>query len=192
MSIVIALTSFAFVATANAARISGGNAAELGAHRIEKLVLLKKIPAAYQAQFKGLEVRQIMPGGVNQPSFEIIGSQEADAGKSANKVSVILDENGKALSNTVAAGQTAKSPTVWAGKDPLTLTELAVHHIEHMMPSDKKLSPFYAGMKGLRISQMQHGSHTMAVVEFVSELTKEKLVMNLNTDGSLIDYAVTK
>lgn len=191
VSLIAGLAITASASTVLAARIANGNAAELAAHRVEKLVLLKKVPDTYQKNFKGYEVRQITPGGVNVPSFEVIVSQEADEGEEANKVTVVLDEKGKALSHTVAAGKTATQPTKWAGKDPLTLSELAVHHIEHMM-SDKKLVPFYDGMKALRLTQMQHGSHIMVVAEFLSDLTTDRLVMNLNTDGSLIDYSFEK
>ncbi len=175
---------------AQAARIASGNAAELAAHRIEKLVLLKKLPASFQKNFKGLGVTEITPGGVNTPSFEVVGSQEADQGEVANAVSVILDENGKALSSTVAAGKPASQPTTWTDKDPLTLVELAVHHIEHKMSADSKLHPFYHGMTALQINQMKHGSHTMAVIEFLSNAGDSRLVMNLNTDGSLVDYTI--
>lgn len=189
LSLIVGLGITASGSTVLAARIANGNAAELAAHRIEKLVLLKKVPAAFQNQFLGLEVKQITPGGPNRPSFEVIASQEVDEGKVANKISVILDENGKALSHNLIAGTAPTSPTAWKGKDPLTLTELAVHHIEHMM-SDAKLPPFYKGMKAIRLSQVQHGTHTMVVVEFLSDLVPEKLEMMLESDGDLISYQV--
>jgi hypothetical protein len=190
MKIVMILAALALASTANAARISTGNAGELGAHRIEKLVLLKKIPNSFTSQFKGLEVKSITPGGVGLPSFEIVGSIEADAGKVATKVSVILDENGKAVSEAVSSGSAATKPTVWSGNDPLTLTELSVHHLEHLMTTDAKVAPFYNGMKAMRISAMGAGPGMMAMVEVVSNLTAQTLTLSLKTDGSLINYQI--
>lgn len=189
LSVIFGLAITTSGSTVFASRIANGNAAELGAHRIEKLVLLKKVPTAFQNQLLGLEVKRINPGGPNKPSFEVVASQEVDQGKVANKISVILDENGKTLSHSLIAGTAPTSPTAWKGKDPLTLTELAVHHIEHMM-SDVKLPPFYDGMKAIRLSQVQHGTQTMVVVEVLSDLVPGKLEMMLQSNGDLVSYQV--
>jgi hypothetical protein len=188
-ALVSIFVSLGMSASANAARISTGNAAELTAHRIEKLVFLKKVDLTFQTQFRGLEVRSITPGGVGVASFEVIGSQAADQGLEAAKISVILDETGKALSNE-QAGTAAKSLPVWKGKDPLTLTELSIHLIEHLMPKDKAVVPFYSDMKAIRISQMEMGTSTMTTVEVVSNVTTKKLSLDIGLDGTLGSYQI--
>lgn len=179
----------ASISSAAQARISNGTAAELGTHRVEKLVLLKKVPTTFREQFLGIEVRSINPGGGGKPSFEVIASQDVDAGKAANKVIMTMDENGKVLSDTVVTGTAPTAPLKWPGKDPVSLTELGFHHVEHVL-SDKKVAPFYNSFKAMRLSQMQHGSDTMVVLEMLSEATKDRLLVNLKSDGSLIGYSI--
>lgn len=174
-----------------AARVENGSAAELAAHRLERLVLQKKLPVEFQTQFLGLEVNTVAPGGPNAPTFEVVASQDVDAGKPANKVILNLDETGRMLSYNSLAGSTPSAPLKWTGKDPLTLAELSLHHLEHLK-GDKTVLPFYSDLKALRLSQMQHGSMVMPVVEMVSSATANKLILNMDSEGKLVSFVVAQ
>ncbi|RYZ91044.1 MAG: hypothetical protein EOP06_07230 [Proteobacteria bacterium] len=174
-----------------AAAVENGSAAELAAHRLERLVLQKKVPLGLQTQFLGLELNTVAPGGPNAPTFEVVASQDVDAGKPANKVILTLDETGKMLSFKSVAGSTPSVPLKWSNKDPLTLAELSLHHLEHLK-GDKTVLPFFTGFKALRLSQMQHGSMVMPVVEMLSSATANKLILNLDSEGELVSFVVAQ
>ncbi len=172
------------------AQASNLTAAEIAAHRVEKLILLKKVESAFQNKFKGLGVENLSNGGPGKPTFKVTLSQEADAGASANKVEITSDSTGKALAHTVVAGTNPSSATVWAGKDPLTLTELALHHVEHLGPSNQKIGQFIISLKALRISQISENGQSVAKIEIVANGIKEQLTMKLKSDGTLINTEV--
>ena len=172
------------------AQASNLTAAEIAAHRVGKLILLKKVDSAFQSKFKGLEVENLENGGAGKPTFKITVSQQADAGASANKVEITSDSAGKALAHVVIAGTNPANPTVFVGKDPLTLTELALHHVEHLASGDKKIAQFIQPLKALRISQASEGGQTVVSVEIVANNIQEKLTMKLKSDGALISTEV--
>lgn len=165
-------------------------AAEIAAHRVEKLVLLKKIDSAFQSKFKGLEVENLANGGVGKPTFKITLSQEGDAGAAANKVEITSDSTGKALAHVVVAGVNSSAQTAYSGKDPLTLTEIALHHVEHLAGGDQKIAQFIKPFKALRIAQVSEGGQSIVRIEIVANSIQEKLTMNLKADGTLINAEV--
>ena len=192
----IVLLALSLSATAQAAAVPNLTAGELSAHKVEKLITLKKLDASFQRNFRGLEVVNLRGGGAGKPTFKVVLSQEADAGKAANKVELTLDEKGKALGlPVVVAGVAASRPTVWSGKDPLTLTELALHHVEHLGghahhggAGDRSIAQFIDTLKAIRITQV--GAN--AQFEMVANGVKGRLVMNLDGQGKLINAQVVQ
>lgn len=192
----LAVLTLSLSSVAKAAAVPNLTAGELSAHKVEKLITLKKLDASFQKNFKGLEVVNLQGGGKGKPTFKVILSQEVDAGKAANKVELTLDEAGKALGlPVVVSGVAAARPTVWAGKDPLTLTELALHHVEHLGghahhggAGDKAIAQFIEPLRAIRIIQ----SGQVAQFEMLANGVKGRLIMNLDGQGKLINAQVVQ
>ncbi len=179
----------AFSFSAAAAPVANSTAAELAAHRIEKLVTLKKIEESFVSKFRGLTVENLQGGGVSKPTFKVIASQEVDQGKNANQVEIILDEKGKALSHKVIEGEAAAKPIVWPDKDPVTLTELALHYV-----ADNSAKPeivkFSKALKALRVIPANVDGKDVALVEALSSDTTKKLVIVLALNGKVASSSV--
>lgn len=188
-----ALTMVSIVAGANvavAAPAANLTAAELAVHRVDKLILLKKVDSAFKTKLRSVEVVNLQNGGAGKPTFQIVISQEGDAGAMAPMLTIVSDESGKPLSNSVMAGKAATRPTVWTAKDPGTLIEIASHHVEHLAGSDKKIAQFIKPLKAIRIMQGTLSGKLVARVEFIANGVKEKLTMFLALDGTLISTEV--
>jgi hypothetical protein len=180
-------SSLAFGATATS---PNAKAAELSCHRIDRLVTLKKIDAKFLNRFRGMEVKT-MAGGAGQPSFEVIASEEADQGKSANQVKISLDQDSKPLAFTVVAGDDATNPTVWPDKDPVTLAEDSLHFLEQNV-AKPDIAKFNSGLTGLRISPADVGGKSVAKIEIVSSDTKGTLKVYISTAGDFVSYEVVQ
>ena len=183
---IIALT----LSAAAQAAVPNLTAGELSAHKVEKLITLKKLDSAFQTKFRGLEVVNLQGGGTAKPTFKVIISQQADAGKVANKVELTLDDSGRALGlPAVVTGVAAAKATAWSGKDPLTLSELALHHIEHLAGAgDKKIAQFIQPLRALRISQVGQN----AEFEILANGIRARLIMHLDGQGKLLHVQVVE
>ena len=165
-------------------------AAELSAHKIDKLVQLKQVDAAFVKNLRGLEVVNLEGGGAGKPTFKVFASQEVDDGNAAIKLELTLDEKGKVLGKPqLVEGVAAAKPAVWAPKDPVTLIEEALHHVEHLS-GDKKIAQFIAPLKAIRILQVKQDAKTLAQVEIVANGIAQKLVMTLSLSGELLKTEV--
>ncbi len=184
-----AIIAVALSASAQAA-VPNLTAAELSSHKVGKLIVLKKIDSAFQAKLRGIEVVNLQGGGAGKPTFKVIISQEVDSGKVANKVELTLDDKGKALGiPSVVNGVAASKATVWSEKDPMALTELALHHVEHLAGTgDKKIAQFIQPLKAVRITQVGQN----AELEILANGIKGRLVMLLDGQGKLIQAQVVE
>lgn len=174
-----------------AAPITNADAAELALHRVERLIALSKIEDTYQKHFQSLTLELLANGGVAIPTFKVVVSQQVDLGKDANKVEIILDEKGKALSYNAAEGEPAASPHNWPDKDPVTLAEIAIHYIE-VHSQEAAIAKFNTGLLTVRIEPgTMHGTQ-VATVQATSSETSDKLNVYIGLDGSFHGVEVVK
>ncbi len=191
----LATVGFALGAEANnhSAEVPNLTAAEISAHKIDKLVQLKQVDAAFVKNLKGIEVSKLENGGPAKPTFKVIAHQESDDGKEANKLELTLDSKGKALGKAqIIAGTSATKPTVWGSKDPITLIEEGLHHVEHVAHHDKKVGQYIVPFKAVRISQVTLDNKSVAKLEIVGDGIQEKLNMYLSLTGELLKTERTK
>lgn len=191
--IVSALTILSVTVGANAAKaapVANLSAAELAVHRADKLAVLKKIDSGFRSKLRSVEVFNLQNGGAGKPTFQVVISQEGEAGAMAPMLTIVLDETGKALSNSVMAGKSPARPTVWSPKDPGSLVELASHYLEKSAKSDAKIAQFIKPLKAIRIMQGTLSGKLVARVEFIANGVNEKLTMFLALDGTLISTEV--
>lgn len=162
-------------------------AAELGCHRIERLVDLGRIDEAFLTKFSSLSIAL---DSTNGAKFKWTGLQNAGADGSANTIELMQDGTGKTIGNpNIIAGAEAGSPT-WPDKDPVTLTETALHYILENGPSAANVAPFYNALTSAVISQVNQNGETLASVEFKNSENGSILVVLLKLDATFLSATI--
>ena len=186
----LSVSSIVLSGFAAQAKIPSANAAELTCHRIERLVILKKIDAAFLNGLKSISVEVLPPAAPGQPAFKTTSLQEADAGKQASSLVVTLDENGKPVGQPiVAAGIASAKPTVWPGVDPVTILENSLHWVEQNA-AKADVAKFSSGLKSMSIEPGTMGAKSVGKVEILSTDTTQTMNIYMGVDGSFISYEV--
>jgi hypothetical protein len=172
-----------------AAKIPNANAAELTCHRIERLVILKKIDSAFLNSIQSVTVESIPNANPGQASFKTVSFQQADSGKLANQLFLNLDDQGKALDFNVASGIAASQPHKWTNLDPVTLIEDSLHYVEQNA-AKPDVSKFSTGLKSISISAASKDGKEIARIEIFSNETTQKLEIYEGLDGAIISREV--
>ena len=102
-------------------------AAELTAHRVDRLVSLNKIDGSFLTKAAKMEVSIVQ----NQAPayYKVRVSQTQPASGEALQMDVVYDGNGKPLSYTVLPGGNAGPDEGWTGVDAITLMENGLHYV---------------------------------------------------------------
>lgn len=167
--------------------VSLAKAAELACHRIERLVTLRKIDEKFLTRFYSLEVQALPPGGPSDPAFKILASQFPGSDGNSSKVELLMDLNGKTLSQNVLQGTESEGFPSWTDKDPVTLSENSLHQILEGWISNPNLKPFFTGLKNLHLTQVKDNQgKILARVEIRSLETNEILEIFVGTDGNFV------
>jgi hypothetical protein len=168
---------------AQAQAISPAKAAELTLHRIERLVLLKKIDSSFQTKFQALSVLAVAdsPAGVDAVAFTTLSTQAPSADGQGSSLSLTLSAAGKPLDFTVTDHGVPVSPPVWADKDAVSLTEEGMHYLIDHVAVQPELKPYFDGFIDLVLSQTSAGA---AQVEIRSSLVVPTLRLLIASDGS--------
>lgn len=176
--------------TAQAAKLSLAKAAELGVHRVERLVTLKKIDETFLHKFQSAEIVSLTQNAPTDPAFKVTAAQVPGPDGTQSVVEIFLDEKGKALSNTVKMGTEATTAPRWPEKDPVTLTENALHVVLDGI-NDPKLKPYYTGFKSLVLTQDRDATGlTIARFRLQSKDVDKVLEILLKTDGTVISQQI--
>lgn len=171
-----------FLSSLASAEVAIARAAELGCHRIERLRDLGRINEEFVTKFTAVKIERDSTGGA---VFKWTGFQSPSTNGAANEIVLMLDGNGKAMGTpTVVEGNVANAP-LWPIKDPVTLFEAAIHEI-----IDGNITPFSDKMTEGVIGQVQHGSETVARVEFKNSLNTQVYEVLIKMDGTLISKTV--
>ncbi len=162
-------------------------AAELGCHRIERLRDLGRISDDYvnKAQAVRIELLASGPG-----KFKFTAFQAPGADGSANRIELILDENGKAIgAHNESKGADSISP-VWPDKDAITLIENGLHYILDNGPSKSEVAPFYNHMTEAVLVPIAEAGETRARIQFKNAQTAQILDVTLKLDGTFVSAVV--
>ncbi|HTL13455.1 MAG TPA: hypothetical protein VL588_13260, partial [Bdellovibrionota bacterium] len=135
--------------SAQAEPVPNAKAAELSLHRIERLVILKKIDAAFETAVQSLRLERLDHQTPDQAAFQSTVTLVPAADGTRMSVTIPMDETGKALSfATVAGGAPAGAPA-WPVVDAVTLAENCFHYIEDGYQAKPELVPFNDGVTSL-------------------------------------------
>lgn len=171
---------------AQAQSIALAKAAELSVHRVERLVTLKKIEEAFMSKFSGVVIEALKQAKPTDPAFKAIASQVPGPDGKQSKVEILMDGAGKALSHNVVSGTEATVAPRWPEKDPVTLSENAMHVVLDGK-SDPKLKPYFDGFKSIEISQDRDSTgQTIARGKMKAVGVAKTLEVVLKMDGTVI------
>lgn len=162
-------------------------AAELGCHRVERLVDLGRIDEAYLTKFSALKIVLDSSGGAK---FKWTGFQNAGSDGKAYTIELMQDNTGKTIGNpNLIAGSTPVAPT-WPDKDPVTLMETALHYILENGPSQADVAPFYNALTEGVITQTMYNGSPVALVQFRNSQNASVLEVLVKFDGTVISTLI--
>ncbi len=177
----LSVSSMAIPATAS---ITNAKAAELTAHRIDRLVSLSKIDQTFLTHFSTVEISVL----TNQaPAYykAHVTQTQPDQGQPM-QLDITYDENGKPLSFLVIAGGAVGPDMGWTGVDSVTLTENALHFVLENSEKDPRVKPFYNNLTSAHLIKGNLNGQTVASVQILSSETTQKLNIYLTLDGVFI------
>ncbi len=164
---------------------SAAHIAELALHRIERLVILKKIDEGFQNRFSSLSLADAPAGNPAGAKYLASSSQVAGSDGTANAVDIYMDEMGKSLSFETRSGAASVNAPAWPDKDALTLAESAMHYIEGAA-NDPTIDPFNDAFSSMKLSQGKDSSGaTIAIVDVTNTKTPQTLRVLVKTDGTV-------
>jgi hypothetical protein len=163
--------------------ISPAKAAELTLHRIERLVILKKIDLDFQTKFQSLSVQAAATPVTTADAVAYISqtTQFAAADGQGNALTLNLTAAGKPLDFAVAQHGPALSFPTWADKDAVTLAEEAMHYLIDHVSVKPELKPFFDGFTDLTLSQTSQGSGQVTIH---TTLANQALRVIIGADGN--------
>lgn len=133
--------------------VPAAKAAELALHRVERLVILRKIEEPFQSKFKNLRLEPIAHQNEDEPSFKATVFQYPGVDGTQKSLEIIMNAEGKALSHAVKAGADASGAPSWPDKDPVTLSENALHYVIENAINKPELVPFNERLSGFAITE---------------------------------------
>lgn len=167
-----------------AAGVTLGKVAELGCHRLERLVTLGKIDESFLTKLNSLQVTKLNPTKPTDPSFKVVATQYTGADGSANQVELMMDVNGKGIAQVLKAGAVAQNAPVWSEKDSVSLIENSLHYISES--TNPEVKPFFTGLTSLKLRQVKNDrGENMARVDMLSKDSAKSLEITMKEDGTV-------
>lgn len=195
-SLNVALVGLLSIASLNitavaAEPINAIKAAELASHRIERLVLQKKIDKSYLAKFQKMIVAPVS----NDPSgaaYSATAYQTAPTVADGLPLSltILLDASGMVLKYTVNEGGTNGADVNWTEKDPVALTEAALHYLIDHQNSAEELKLFASNFQSLSLEQVSKDGSAVAELKVSNDINSSQLVLTLDLSGKVLNKTV--
>lgn len=179
-----------FTAFASAEVISSVKAAELACHRVDRLVVLKKIDKSYLSKFQKLSLVELAANHPSGGKFSVTTYQNASNSGNPLSLTILLDETGKVLNHQVNEGGTVGPDVAWTGKDPVTLAETGLHYVLDESATNEQLRPFAVDFQGLTLTQKTVNGAPAAYLVLTSRTTTAKLALTLDLNGKLLSKEV--
>ncbi len=165
-------------------------AAELACHRIDRLVVQNKIDKNFLNKFEKMDFIKLAANDPSGARYLVVASQTLPQEGTPLSVSIYLDVSGKVLNYNVNSGGVAGPDVQWTGKDPITLTEVSLHHLLDEYESNSALRPFAENFQTLTIAQKEINGKIVAVVTLTSITTTNKLNILLDLNGAYLSEEV--
>lgn len=172
-------------------KVTLAKAAELSLHRLERLVILKKVDLNFQDKFKYIKIRPL-ESNPEDIAFHSDLQQYPDSAGEKSTLSIFMNEDGKTLKHTVSAKGVAAQTPSWPDKDPVTLSENALHFVlEEGEKGTQSILPFYNALNYLEINQLKEADGSIkALVKMKSSRSSNVLEVKMNADGTFNSHQI--
>jgi len=178
--------------SANAA-VTASKAMELSLHRVERLVILKKIEDSFETKLKSIKLEKLAHSAPDEPSFKSTLFQYPNSDLTQKNIEITMNEDGKVLGFVVSAGSDAEGATDWPDKDSATLLENSLHEVYENGPTVPEIAPFDNDLTQIEISQVKNtAGEDVALIEMKASSTVDKLHLLIKTNGDFDSYKVVK
>ncbi len=162
-------------------------AIELSAHRIDRLVALGKIDAAFLKNLEKMEVTVVTDQA--PVYYKVRVSQMQPAQGLPQQLDISYDEDGKPLSFQVIAGGVNGPDMGWPDKDAGSLAENSLHYVLENN-TDAKVALFDKGAVSYVLSKGTLNGQAVARSQMTSSMTTEKLNIYVKLDGTFISAEI--
>ncbi len=187
------ISTFAFLALATAAvahedaRITSGKILELTAHRVDRLVALKKIDANFLKHMEKIQVSQVE--NQSPVAYKSLVIQTAPEQGQALQLEVTFDKTGKFVGHKVIEGGVLGADPKWTNADAQTLLENALHYVLDNT-ANRAIEPYFLTMSEASLSKIQHQGSDAALVKIKATAQAQSLNIYLKLDGKFISYEI--
>ncbi|MGZ3687637.1 MAG: c-type cytochrome domain-containing protein [Bdellovibrionota bacterium] len=172
--------------------IGQAKAIEQACHRIERLVILKRVDAAFETGAYQLSVQKFSQAAPADPYFKVIALQRPGADGKVSELDLLMDDQGKTLSSSVIAVSPAENTPAWTGVDAITLIENALHYVLDQNSVIAELQPYFRSMTDLTLTQILDASgNPEALVEMRASEVTGVLRMKIKVDGTFDSYLIS-
>jgi hypothetical protein len=169
-------------------QVAISKATELGVHRIERLVTLKKIDETFQTALVAMKAERTTENGA---VFKVSGIQAPGADGTASVVTLWMDGVGKTLSFTVTPGAAPANPVQWPAKDAVSLVEEGLHFVLEGWAQHPEVKAFYTGLQSITLAAVQDAQGQMlAEYKVTSDDDTKTLTIQLKPDGTFVSYDI--
>lgn len=186
LSVIFALVlSLIYADTVQAQSVTRAKLAELSLHRLERLVILKKIEGTFQSKVQSLRLESIPHQTETEASFKSTILQYPGSDGTQKTLEVIMDEAGKAIKNTIAQGADAQGAFEWPDKDATTLCENALHYVQDNVLNKPELLQYDQKFSVFSLAQGTNSSGAIvAVVDIQAGPEVPILRVRMKVDGT--------
>ena len=181
----ILITSLLCSAPAMAHEVSQAKIVELSLHRIERLVILSRIDASFLTEIQSLKLDLIPHSDEVTPAFKVTALQGLAQDGTRRGLELVMNADGKALSQNGLAGSAPTVASAWTDKDAVTLTENSLHYVLDNVATTPSLAPIDANLTEVNLT---HGTNAagqaVAVAEFKTAAQQPGLRVRVKLDGT--------
>lgn len=165
-------------------KVSPAKAAELSVHRVERLVILKKIPQSFLDHL--IEIRLTETSDESQP-FVSEFFLESTENKTAN-LRIWMDNSGKAIKHELVSESLSPSPFTWPNKDSATLLEEGLHFVLEGWAQHPEVKIYFDKFESIALKPKLDGEILTAEFTVSAVGVSQKLHIFLKDDGTFISY----
>ena len=187
---ILAFTTGFSAAQAQTVAVSKAEAAELGVHRIERLIALNKIEKDFGSKLESVSVMPMPATTDADVAFMVTATQFVIPGATAESVLLNLNNAGKLLSFTATQDGNQSTTAAFPDKDAATCLELGLHKLE-ADAADPAAAPFYNDMSSVKLVPVMMDMNGTAMMSSVNVVITSTAVTTTLTYQMALDGTIT-
>lgn len=164
--------------------VSRAKATELSVHRIERLVILKKIPETFLNHISKIVLTKESNGEIAFKSFVFLENKNV---ASAN-LEINMDDQGKTISHQVVSENVSPDAYFWPQKDSATLIEDALHFVLEGWVEHSEVKIYFDQFESIELTKFESSSDLVAHFIVTATNTQKKLHIYLKPDGTFLSH----